>query len=364
MNPVKFAANINFQHHTDIADEVTVVREGINALVEAEAMGYDAVYFTEHMFSPYSLTSSPTALASIIAGRTKTIKIGVAAVVVPLGHPLRIAGDWAMVDVISEGRVELGVGRGFIWYDYDSMGIDMQEGQDRFSEAIQIIRNAWTDNRVTFHGKFFDIVSTEVRPKPVQTPFIPVFYAASSPESVIRAAKLGIGAMTGQTLVPKDLNKYKKLWLETMYEEGYPENEINHIVEHTPNTSRIIWIADTDKQAQEEARANFGRFEKAYAQYCYPGDGYPNRRAPKSIPQMKQRSQPGGRNVDLAWEELIKCYGVIAGSPKTVRIKLEELLDQAPMNYMSLYMNYGGPHPDAIKRNMRLFATKVMPYFK
>ena len=79
---------------------------------------------------------------------------------------------------------------------------------------------------------------------------------------------------------------------------------------------------------------------------------------------MKQRSQPGGRNIDLAWEELIKCYGVIAGSPKTVRMKLEELLDQAPMNYISLYMNYGGPHPDAIKRNMRLFATKVMPYFK
>lgn len=364
MANIKFAAHINFQHHVDLVDEPTVIREGINMLVEAESMGYDTVSFTEHVFSSYSLTSSPTALASTIAGRTKTINIGVAAVILPLGHPLRTAGDWAMVDVISEGRVELGVGRGFVWYDYDSMGVDMVESQERFSEAIQIIRKAWTGDLVTFHGNFYDIVETTVRPIPVQDPFLPVFYTTSSPESVVRAAKLGLGAMTGQTLPPSDLNKYKDLWLKTIRGEGHPEHEIDHIVRHTPNTSRIVWVATTDKEANQQAKSNFERFEKAYAQYCYPGNGYPGRRAPDTIPLMKQRSQPGGRDIDKAWDQLIDCYGAIVGSPKTVKIKLQELLDQAPMDYISLYMNYGGPHPDAIKNNLKLFATQVMPHFK
>lgn len=361
---MKFAATINFQHHQDIADEHTVIQECINALVEAESMGYDGIHFTEHVFSPYSLTSSPTAIASMIAGRTKTIRIGVSAVIVPLGHPLRIAGDWAMVDVISEGRVELGVGRGFVWYDFDSMGVDMTESKERFSEAIQIIRSVWNDERVTFHGKFYNVVGTEVRPKPLQKPFLPVFYAASSPESAVSAAKLGLGATTSQRISPEDLNKCLGLWLHTMREEKYSEEEITFIQDHTPNTTRIVWVAETDQQAEREARANFERFEKAYSQYCYPGYAYVDRQAPESMPQMKRRAQQGDRNTDAAWDELVKNYGVIVGSPTTVRIKLQELLDQVPMNYLSLYMNYGGPHPDDIKRNMRLFATKVMPHFK
>ena len=362
---MKFAPFMLFQQPPGGGDDQTVIRGAVDSLVEAEAMGYDGAFVAEHFFSPYSLATSPAALAGAIAARTSTIKIGTAITVLPLQHPLRTAADWATLDVLSEGRTVLGIGRGYNWYEFDSLGIDLTENTQRFIEAHEIIRLAWTEDRVTFHGKYYDIVATQVLPKPVQDPPPPMFYAGSGgQESVAISAEAGMGICVGGRSGPEALNKTRQTWLKLAAEAGHSEKEIQRIVENTPTTQRIVWVADTDEQAERECRVMFKEYYDLFSAYAYPGHGYPERDHPEELAESQSRKKRVETGGDQNWDAMIETYGLLVGSPATVRSRIQELADQAPVDYILMWSGIGGPHPDDMRRNLSLFADKVMPHFK
>ena len=149
----------------------------------AEEAGFDAVWLAEHSGSHYGLICSPQVMAAAIAARTRRIRIGTAVSVLPLHHPLRLANDFAMVDVLSGGRLNYGVGRGYSQDEYSAFSVPMEENRARFHEALEVILRAWTNERFSYDGVYYHIPATQSVPKPIQKPHPPHCVAASSPET-------------------------------------------------------------------------------------------------------------------------------------------------------------------------------------
>src|ERR1700742_722894 len=150
--------------------------------------GYDAVWLAEHHFSSFSVCPSVHMLGTMAAARTKRLRIGTGVSLAPFYHPLRLAEEVALLDVISGGRVNWGAGRGFARVEFENFGVPPEESTTRFHEAVDIVLKAWTDERLTFAGKHFNFDGVEVLRKPMQQPPPPVWMAATSEGAIEWAA--------------------------------------------------------------------------------------------------------------------------------------------------------------------------------
>ncbi len=334
-------------------------------MIKSEDLGYDATYLAEHHFCTYSPSGAPAVALAYVAGRTKRIRLGTAVSVLPLHHPLTLAEEWATVDVYSEGRLEFGVGRGYNYFEFDSMGVDLQENTARFVEGLKIMEQAWTGGRFDYEGKFYNIKDTKVYPTPLQKPHPPMWYASIRKESVAMAANLGLGSCTVFDASPHDILDRRQVWTDTARKAGRSEEWMQDTLENTPQ-QRIIWVADTDRQAEDECREMLSNFAGLAGACGWPGTAYPGRTIDVDSvdPAYRQRLTQGWLETRLDWDILEKNYSVLVGSPKTVRIKIEELLSQVPMEYMLMWTSIGGPPWEAQERCLKLFANEVMPHFK
>lgn len=147
----------------------------------ADELGYHAVWFGEHHYSGYSF-GSPPVIATAAAARTKRVKLGTGVSLIPLNHPVRLAEEYAMLDVLSEGRLEYGIGRGFLNYSYEVFGVDPDQSHERYREGADLIVKAWTaDGPFSFDGKFWKLHDYSFFPKPLQSPTLPSTRPARSP---------------------------------------------------------------------------------------------------------------------------------------------------------------------------------------
>jgi natural product biosynthesis luciferase-like monooxygenase protein len=174
------------------------LRFTLEQLVSAEDLGYDSVWVNEHHFHQYGglMPSLPTMLAAL-AQRTKKVRLGTSVVVLPLHHPLDVAEQMAMVDLLSGGRLEFGIGRGFVSHDYEVMGVSYDDAQDRLKESLEVIRLAWTGGPFTYHGAYYDFDDVQVWPQPEQQPNPPIWIACSNtPASFAWVGTQGFSLMT------------------------------------------------------------------------------------------------------------------------------------------------------------------------
>src|SRR5258708_25903980 len=132
--------------------------------------GYDAVWLAEHHFSSFSVCPSVHMMGTVAAARTKRLRIGTAVSLAPFYHPLRLAEEVALLDVLSGGRVNWGAGRGFSRTEFSAFGIPMEESASRFRETVEIVLKAWTQERLTHHREHFHFDRVDVLPKPVHPP--------------------------------------------------------------------------------------------------------------------------------------------------------------------------------------------------
>jgi alkanesulfonate monooxygenase SsuD/methylene tetrahydromethanopterin reductase-like flavin-dependent oxidoreductase (luciferase family) len=166
--------------------------ETIEQIVYAEALGFDAAWLAELHFNPlFSVMPAPLLLAAALAQRTTRIRLGTAVLLLPLQHPLRTAEEAAVVDLLSQGRLELGVGRGMITIHFQGFNVPREESRARFEEALTLINQAWTQETCSFDGKLFQVPPTAVVPKPWQKPHPPLRIAANSPETAVFAGEQG-----------------------------------------------------------------------------------------------------------------------------------------------------------------------------
>ena len=180
-------------------------RDYINYVREAEDLGFDSVFVVEHHFTGVGQVSASLGLLSYLAGCTTRIRLGTAVVVLPWHNPVLVAEAAATVDLLSNGRLDFGVGKGYRDVEFDGFCVPMDEATERFDEAMDVIRKAWNSTgRFSHHGKRWNYENIVVEPAPVQRPHPPFWLGAGSEESIRRAAREGYNLLLDQ-IAPVDL---------------------------------------------------------------------------------------------------------------------------------------------------------------
>jgi probable F420-dependent oxidoreductase len=171
----------------------------IDYVGEAERLGFRSIFLVEHHFTGHAQVSASLTLLSYLAARTSTIRLGTAVVVLPWHNPVLVAEQAATLDLLSGGRLDFGVGKGYRDYEFSGFCVPIEEATERFDEAIEVIRKAWTSaGRFSHHGKRWHFADVVVEPAPVQRPHPPFWLGAGSPESIRRAAREGYNLLLDQ----------------------------------------------------------------------------------------------------------------------------------------------------------------------
>jgi probable F420-dependent oxidoreductase len=157
----------------------------------AEASGFDSCFFGEHHQDRDGFLPSPLIVATAVAAQTRTLNVGTSVILLPLHHPVRVAEDVTTLDIVSKGRIILGVGVGYQASDFRAFGLPMADRAARFEESVDIIRQCWTGEPFSFHGHHFTLDDIQILPKPFQQPSPPLWIGASVPSAVRRAGRLG-----------------------------------------------------------------------------------------------------------------------------------------------------------------------------
>ncbi|MBM3140498.1 MAG: LLM class flavin-dependent oxidoreductase [Chloroflexi bacterium] len=311
---------------------------------DAEALGYDSVWFAEHHFSNYGYIPNPLLLATHVAAETERIRLGTAVLVLPFWNPLRVAEDIALTDQLTGGRLEVGVARGYQPFEFRRFGLEYEEARDRSDETLTILTRALTEDGFSFDGRFHQIPETTIFPKPLQRPHPPLWLAAHTPESFLIGARLGLRALTTNSGRP--LSVLEEGWANYQAARArYPGAPPDFGVQ-----AQVV-VAPTDA----EARAEIEHFLYQTRQATALRHGREHVVSGVSEP-LPFEGEPG---LDEMFE-----HRTLSGSPATVRAKLERYRDACGMTMLSCVFHGGSMRPETVRRSMRLFAEEVMPAFR
>lgn len=171
----------------------------VEYVVEADRLGFRQLFMVEHHFTGHGQVSASMTLLAYLAAKTRTIRLGTAVVVLPWHNPVLVAEQVATLDLLSGGRIDFGVGKGYRQAEFDGFCIPIAEATERFDEALEIIRRAWTEKgRFSHHGKRWHYDNIVVEPEPLQRPHPPLWMAAGSKDSILRAAREGYHLLLDQ----------------------------------------------------------------------------------------------------------------------------------------------------------------------
>jgi alkanesulfonate monooxygenase SsuD/methylene tetrahydromethanopterin reductase-like flavin-dependent oxidoreductase (luciferase family) len=221
-------------------DEARAFNESLEQMTTAEAMGFDAVWLAEIHFQKHrSVLASPLVCAASVAARTQRVKIGIAVQVLPLSHPLRLAEDAATVDQLSKGRLDFGVGRSGLPDHYRGFNVPYSESRDRFMETLDILIKAWTQDRFTHEGKYYQFRDVCLIPKPYQKAHPPIRVAATTQETFGLVGRMGMPIFIAvRTTAIRDLKRFIGDYHQAWREAGHPgRGEVALIVP--------VYVADT-----------------------------------------------------------------------------------------------------------------------
>jgi alkanesulfonate monooxygenase SsuD/methylene tetrahydromethanopterin reductase-like flavin-dependent oxidoreductase (luciferase family) len=220
--------------------------------------GYDAVWLAEHHFSSFSVCPSVHMIGVLAAARTTRLRIGTGVSLAPFYHPLRLAEEVALLDVLSGGRVNWGAGRGFSRVEFDNFGVPPEESAERFREAVEIVLRAWTEDRLVYAGNHFRFDGVEVLPKPMQRPHPPVWLAATSDPAIEWAAESGFSILLDPHASHRDIGRKRRLYAERLAAAGHS------IAGRELPMARLIALGNTAADAKAVARNGAQWMVKSY----------------------------------------------------------------------------------------------------
>jgi alkanesulfonate monooxygenase SsuD/methylene tetrahydromethanopterin reductase-like flavin-dependent oxidoreductase (luciferase family) len=306
---------------------------------QAEELRFDTVFLAERHFRHAGLLfPSPLGMAAAIAACTRRLRVGTAARILPLDHPLHIAQDAATLDVLSGGRLEFGVTRGSLDDEaHAAFTSPREEAAGRFEEALRIIRLAWTRERFSFDGRYYRIPEVSVSPRPLQRPHPPIVLVAPSPERVAFAAAHGYAAIAGALSSATELGE-----LARIYEKARAESGNNHRPAGLA-VNRFVYVGESDRAAHRAICGPFGAFLERHA---------PDLRA------AVERKYGAAPSLERCLEDF--C---LFGSPKTVAARIRQLQDATGTSHLLCTLNFITVDHRQCLRSMELFAREVMPRF-
>jgi alkanesulfonate monooxygenase SsuD/methylene tetrahydromethanopterin reductase-like flavin-dependent oxidoreductase (luciferase family) len=330
--------------------ETEMFDEAMAQVDAAERWGLDVMWLAEIHFAPErTYLSSPLAIASAIAARTRRMKIGIAVQVLPLCHPLRLAEEAATVDQISEGRFIFGVGRSGVVGTYDAYQVPYDESRERFAEVLAIVERAWREPRFSYEGKFHSFDNVASVPRPYRNKMPPIRIAASTPDSFPAIGGQGypvfasVRHATWDDVAPQ-VASYQEGWKAA----GHPGRGQAYV-------SAPIYIADTEERAREEAEESVTHFYRL--QYELIADSA-RRSGRQAFIDRAERLRT------LTYADVLRG-NVLVGTPESVADKLRRLQDEIGFDGILAELNCGGliPH-QRVLHALKLLCQEVMPRFR
>lgn len=325
-------------------------RDTLDQAVYAEALGFESVWPVEQHFNPnLSILPSPLLMLAALAERTRTLRLGIAIVLLPLSHPVRVAEEIATLDVLSNGRVEFGIGRGSIPTHFTGFGLNQAESRERMLESLEIILQAWTSESLSFQGKFYHINDLSVVPKPVQQPHPPIRVAANSVDTFELMGQLGYPIFVAAQVNPfHKIREYLPLYRQARKAAGHPDHGGEDVTLLTP-----LYIGNDPAQIRRELEPSIKSFLQAVAT-LYASAGLLLEGRIKEVLERVRR---------MTYEQMCQVMAVF-DIPDACIERLKRFQQEFGMGRVICWFNPGGmvPH-DRVMRSMELFAARVMPHF-
>jgi len=324
----------------------------------AEQLGFDDVWLTEHYFTGESVYNDALIFASALAMRTTKIRIGFAVVQMPFHHPVRLATQLALLDNLSKGRIDVGIGKGTVYNEYEFVGHGLRstDSRERLEESLEILDRIWTESPLTYKGKYYNIHVPQLRPHPVQQPGPPLWRSVVSPSSFTDCGRRGIPILTSRIGVAR----LKERW--ALYEAGLREGGHDEAKQKRLLTQSALWrnvyVGESDAQAEDELSALL-MAQRAHIMHLRetlnPADFHID------ASHLNIYADPTVSDADAV--PFLLSTGCLYGSPATVRAQVAELRE-AGIQHLLCQTGFGEMGHDATVASMRRFAEQVMPAFR
>src|SRR5437763_2921818 len=332
-------------------------RRGANAFVAdildealyAEEVGLYSGCIGEHHFSTLGVLSCPDLVLAHVAARTKKSRLAPAVTVLPLHHPIRVAEQWATLDLLSDGRVDFAAGRGYDRREYAPFHVSFEDNQSIFEEGMEIVRRLWaSDAPLSHHGKHYQFDDVAITPRPVQCP-IPAYVASFSRPSIELAGRLGCGLIVAPfaaAMTFGGLRQVADLYHDTCARHGHAPGR--------PMCSTFLPFAHTPGE-ESAARARQIRYYKECVIAAFPGD------PATAPPSYRYFIEIVDRLHKVGPQDLTE-NSVLLGTPGQVTEILKKV-EAAGLDEVILYVNVGlKPHAQ-VKEEMARFMAEVAPDF-
>jgi alkanesulfonate monooxygenase SsuD/methylene tetrahydromethanopterin reductase-like flavin-dependent oxidoreductase (luciferase family) len=320
----------DFRQRPPLGDYARFYAESLEEIEEFERLGYAGVWLSEHHFVDDGYLPSPLVIAAAIAARTEQMTIGTNVLLLPMHHPLRVAEDAAVADLISGGRFVLGVGQGYVQHEFEVLGFDRKYRPSLFEEGVEIIRHAWEEGRIGYEGRRWRFEDLPFGVRPERPP--PIYIGAFADPAIDRAARLGDGFLAsagGGEFAPT----YRKVQ-EALAKYGREDEDFPYVA------SGVAYVREDSEQARAEVGPAVAYQRNRYAEWGTDRD--------KPEPQKIQPE-------DLPWERYF------VGTPDEVARGLIQVHREAPYDHFCFWGRLPGITHEQALESGRLFASEVAP---
>ena len=310
----------------------------IDYVVEAEELGFESVFLVEHHFTGFGQVSASLNLLSFLAAKTQRMRLGTAVTVLPWHNPALLVEQAATVDVLSGGRLDLGVGRGYRYNEFHGFCMDMNEAEARYQECLAFIRKAWTtEGRFSHHGRYWNYADVVIEPAPVQRPHPPLWIGANSAGSLVKAAREGVNVLIVQHGTPADIGEKVATYRNAVEAAGRPFDPFS------VGVTRAFHLAYTpaERERQHDLRV---RFMRHVQDLSVPPTGV----------------VPGGHFQGLGDETSMRRKtetDALIGTPEEIIARLK-VYEAAGVRHI-LLMDVGGS-----REALRIFGREILPEFR
>jgi alkanesulfonate monooxygenase SsuD/methylene tetrahydromethanopterin reductase-like flavin-dependent oxidoreductase (luciferase family) len=353
---------LTFGTYTEIqcppgGDHAELFSDVIRLAEHADERGFEVFTTLEHpFFERFAINPNPLALFCTLAERTKNLRFRALCHTLPLHNPMILAGEIAEADILTGGRLECGIGRGHAWLN-EPANIVMEENQERYIEALDILLKAWTEDRFSYEGKYYQAKDLSVVPKPLQKPHPKIFQVGTSMKWFGRAAQEGWGVCIGGPAPAVIFKEPADFYLDACKQAG---------TEPTLGYIKAIYLDEDEEAAHRDAESavrNFVDFNIS------PMDSLA-----RTSPEEKQRLADAGYAFyaaedfpalrNLSYQELLDAGIVFVGTPEKVGRQLVELYREFGFQELIIMSYYGGISRYQAMRTQELFAKHVMPVLR
>jgi alkanesulfonate monooxygenase SsuD/methylene tetrahydromethanopterin reductase-like flavin-dependent oxidoreductase (luciferase family) len=329
-----------FDHMDDTGTPLREQYESRLQLIEAyDRGGFYAYHLAEHHGTPLGYAPSPGLFLAAVAQRTTKLRFGPLVYLLPLYHPLRLIEEICMLDQMSGGRFELGVGRGVSPIEVGFYGADPVKGSKQFAEALEVVRKGLTSDILSHKGEFYQFDNVPMVMKPAQRPHPPLWYGVRSPETTMWTAANDANIVTLQPArEARDItDRYRAEWRKL----GKPASKLPLL-----GVSRHVVLAQNDNEAKRAAQRAYRPWRK-HLELLWKQYGVPFRLT----------------MFPLEFDELQNCGGAFAGTPEGARAYIEKQTETSGANYFVCDISFGDLTPAEAMRTVELLAREVVPAF-